>query len=1773
MRRLTALFLCLCVLGQSVLAAEVSNPYGLSILTEEDYQSLLPKDLDLEQIPEPTREELMQYSEQFWRDAVRAIDGETPLEREMPPSISKLRPSFALPLYGTSISLTGRKTFGFKLDSKKYKSDNSDSAYKRSYSNFDFEQEMQIKMEGKIADRIFVDVDYDDQREEEQTIGIHYRGKERELVQSADFGDIDLSLPKTEFISFQKQLFGAKMHLQHKKANLRLIGSRTKGSNKTKQFKGSSVFETVNIADTAYVRRKYYDIKELVPSTDAANYSFLRVPIRQSSEEIYLNDGQQSSSNQYVFYTKTYTELAIAGDTPVTGNFRLLERGVDYSVDYNRNIIVFKISIKEADVIVMDYTNTNGAMLSNQGTPGTLKIIKTEGDLARTTNPAEYAYNHAEMKTVYNTGRQQIQRDDGQGNFSIRVLDANGNAVGPSLTPQQVYPSTITMDFETGTFELLNKFTDDPSLYNNTPVSYKNRSFSVELYSKVKSYYIEPGIVLQSESVRINGALLKRNDDYYIDYGTGFITFYKEGMITQDSIIDVTYDTEGGSQDNSTLLGGRFDFDFTDKIGIGATVLQEGGEKPKSAPTVGSETQSITVYEADFKASEVNLTDKLKVSASGEVAKSIKEKNLYGYAIIDNMDDVKQKVAGSTSLYDWKLGSNPNGIGQYYTALRWDTQEVRSLEINPNAASASNDKQSVLVLNYDFSKGDDEVSLVYPLSSGGVDLSDKNMFELTVLGDGAGAPEINVHWGTVDESSDSRRALGEVWDLPCSQYYGQNVYGIPKTEDVMCRGNISSSEDRGWEFLNPDGTKELYNPFVNNIYNRESQPNGRIDTQDLDGNGRLDDKDMSRGGSFGFAMAAGTGTTNMTDTSTNAVWNNVLDATTWKTYSAELEIDDSLKTRWSNIKHLRITLKKNTKMTGTIKIANVNVAGIAWQSENDQEVVTAKNKADNTDYLPIYDDSNGDGKAVFSDLYGSIDEMRSGQGSDNVFEQALSFKYDTTNILSPRMMAQRNFGSMDMSKHEELRFLIYIKALDPTSEFFVRLGTETNYNEIGVPLDMAGLTPGQWKLISLKMNDLNGDGVPDEITPITPGVTVTEVRDVSNPAKVNFRKISTITAGVQKTSGSGDTGEVWFNELHLAESVKAEGLAYRGDGKVEYTGWGSVSGMYKMVDEDFETPVSVATGQKNTNQEYALNITRIPNLPITAGYAKDTVVTPVGMDNENVNTISYLDEGVVEKERGHARVEYNKPGVPKVSAEYNFATAEYEMLTRKDDSKTYSLAVSHSRPEKVVRSFTAGGSYRTNETTYADDKVYNAASTYFNTNEKVRSVNGRVNFVPWKGASITPAYSLSVTKEDKTGFNTDAQDYNKAMTQTAGVAGNIKIFSWLIPTFNYNITTSENNNLTPTQIVNGPIAEIGDIKSVNRSADGGLGLTLNFRDILPKSKLMRGFTWATTYQLQDADSWQNVESSYDTKSALWVRKDLDPDSGYAYKRNMTLRDSIVSTQKWTPFKEYGLSGSLAPFKTISLTNTFNKTVQSTEELGTPSKSDSVTLPDVVFYMGDIEKFWGGGKMLNAANIKLRYTMISNEVKGSEEKLQTSGRLDLRFLFINRFDTLITASMRNYERTDLKAGSSLEDTYENEYTAQTSFNMGRFRITPKIVYADMEKKQTNGVLTESVNDVTGSLNARMDINLPGGIWIPFVNRNYSTTNRIIWNTTASYQKRRSDVAVAENKNVWGVNTSLDYEISQNLRLTISGGVESVESLYVETDSYLGYNASTVLTIQF
>ena len=275
-------------------------------------------------------------------------------------------PGFTVQLpYESRLTVSGRKTIGMVFRSTQY----SNSSYATTngiptaQNSFELQQSLQVRINGQIGRKVTVNVDFDDTKTDKKDISIVYKGDPDEIVQKAAFGDINLSLPQTEFAGYSKQVFGASAELKYKALKGYFIGSRTKGQTETKEFVGNVILQRLNIPDTSYIRHRFYNYRKMTGATNDAGIDITHL-------NVYLDTQDSTRLSPAQFSTMTVDCPRSRTCPPglprtYTGRFLLLSQGIDYTVDPSSGVITFKNALTNISVVAIDY---NPAAV-NRGTP------------------------------------------------------------------------------------------------------------------------------------------------------------------------------------------------------------------------------------------------------------------------------------------------------------------------------------------------------------------------------------------------------------------------------------------------------------------------------------------------------------------------------------------------------------------------------------------------------------------------------------------------------------------------------------------------------------------------------------------------------------------------------------------------------------------------------------------------------------------------------------------------------------------------------------------------------------------------------------------------------------------------------------------------------------------------------------------------------------------------------------------------------------------------------------------------------------------------------------------------------------------------------------------------------------------------------------------------------------------------------------------------------------------------------------------------------------
>lgn len=1644
----------------------------------------------------------------------------------------------------SKLLLTGRKLIGVTYTSTIY--DKPESGKRADLSSFSMDQELQMKIKGTVSDRLTLNIDYDDTYSDKKDISIVYKGHPEEFVQEAAFGDITVSLPSTEFTAYSKELFGVKLDTKYKGLTTRTFFSKTKGYSESKQFKGNTKLEKLVIADTSYIRYKYYSVIQ-----DPNNPK----TIRQNTLKVYIDKTKVQASDYIVISTNTVLK-SMRNPSSVfeyRGNFVQMTAGQDYTLDYNTGVLAFKNILSAQYIIAIDYQYSDGTWLSDT-TSGNPQIIKD------TNNTRSTDMMTTELFTYYSLGNYQITRDDGRGNFILQIKDLNNNIpsrINPGNKPVPQYPNipngtnNITVDFENGIFSLAPVEPKNPdntlplhdSLYASGTHLY---NFVTEYRYKVKIFTLRTGIVPMSEKVIIDGATLKINEDYFIDYDLGILTILKESLITENSVIDVSYDYSplGSSASGATLVGFRSQYDFN-KLSLGGSFIYEFSAKDTIVPDLYNTPSSSLIGEVDTKINDIQITDDLSISAGAEYAISKYQANTTGKAIIESMEGAKQENVLSMIYDSWFYAATPDGTRYNTNSIALKTYDIEKREIDPNLEIISGEKQQVMDISYNLLSRP-TASIVQIINTAGNDFSNKLYVEMWVKGDGKNTT-LRLDYAT-SISEDTDGMYGQVLE-------DGSIKTGPHTEDKDGDGLLTAWEDVGRDFYNFDSSQGI---------SKIGPHNGKIDTEDLNGNNILDRYELNVSS---FAVT--------------------VDWTGWKKIQIPLDIvTEADQDKWRSIKVARLTLSNTAGDAGTITIGKISIIGNKWKESKSNalsELKTSSIGRDDPNYISLL--SNPD--------YRSLYEL---SGNTVIDEQSLKMVYNSYSANDEFYAKTTYYGNgIDISLYDNFKFFVFVSSTTAAtpSEIIMRAGADDN-NYLQYSLPVTDSLKGKWTLITIKQEY---SAVASKWIS-TDGGTITIV---GNPS---LSKVAYLQTGIK--TNQADAGEIWINEIHVTGAKTKDGNAWKVNTNLRWRGTDligpvNLSLSRKSIDKNFQ---SFAPG--TYNRDYledtaalgfkGLNVSGIDVLPLNLSVSKLRIITPSAQTNES-DKVSLLDEGTVITYNGKAETVLSAGNdLPRVSLQYARALKDTQEIKRLEDAESIYANLTYTNPiEFDLLPTNLNGDYRLVNSAYkkypsvtiTDSDSFldlDTAKKYldikdFLTLEKTETWGVKTPFKFFDSVTFSPTYILSKVNEKNKEYFAYEIYYDKSLNQDVGASLNFQMTKWFQPSLIYHINTKETYDLTySTQTTT--IVYPGQTKYIERLGTTELTWNLQVIDVV-NLNCLKSLSFTTSYRMQDSDAYSNIEKGFYSIGfdKLWVRDNLLKDineitsstTSYIVK-SVVKRDDRRVIGRYSPFDTFNLQGKLMPIKTMTLNFTFTEGQEESYITGTFKDSYTRIWPDILIGMNKFENLfefsWMSDTQLNIRHNKK--TVVERAVSYGES-ITYGG--DYRFKLLKRLDLLFGASNTNSNETDIAKNVPISEGQIFSWLVQSGINVKQWRMSLKYENSQEWARNSTGKLSTQIltNSIIGQVNS--DLIFPAGIKLPIFGV-IPLKNRLIFDSNVFYKTQSSGVNIQSNNlQNFGFKVNADYEISSNFRCALIAGLSRYLYTYTPDNNYTVIEFGSRLTIQF
>ncbi len=1208
----------------------------------------------------------------------------------------------------STLSIRGRKVVDVNYGVTSYLNPSEARTGGNTQSSFGLNQELQVEVLGRVGseamDHINVNIRYDDTQRgvnsvNNRSIGVDFVGVPHKTnwgtyQYDADFGDISVSLPGSEFAFYNKSLFGATANLsvtdlnvgflQADRINLVLIGSQTKGVSASKEFSlaGERVIE--DIRDISFALNKYFLIE---PS--AANLPLQNVVV-------YKDD--QNGANDLGTVPFTAQGSGPTAGFAHAGNWNQLVPGIDYTLNQTSGELELIFGVAPNDVLAVSYAGA----VANFGSPGIPpRLIRVSTD---TSAAAREAFRVHEVRNRYVLNRRRIKKDDPDLVFEIRdqLGFTQTNRIGGVPTTylrlfgfdrdanNKVDVELIDYDFgvirpvDTAPFQRTgNADVDNAALYTKTDLTDADGKYTIHIeYASDQPQEIFTlgfDILKGSDIVYVDGVKATRDVDYFIDYEAGIITFLNKALIRPESKIRVDYEyLPFGGQIERTLMGTRLDVQVNPTLRFGSTLLYDFAAAVNEIPNILEDkpTENV-VAEVDVQLSvhpllfkllgdrteglAANIKNNFRLDFGGEWAWAQQSPNTFGSAMIEDFEAIENIVGVSMARFSWQPSSPPPGLG----ALTGATQATRgdvgiSLKDNygprTEAQVDRDEKQTSLQLDVNFAAGETWVAIRQPLSTAAINFQDITTMELYTSQLPA-SMRVFVDIGVISEDVDGLGAMNTE-DL--------GLDGVANTGDIgENNGVLNSGEDRGISFTHPGRGALSY-----------GANDGVMTTEDMNANFRLDQNEaFFRIGELNTSTAIERKT--FTGLASSA-WR--LYRAPWRTGLASTGADSAV------IKHIRLVFVRDPGQDTTAQffLGQLNFRGnrFVGASADSRVALLPRNNENDPNYSSP-----------------PRTEVKAAPGTTK--EQSLGLRW-TLGAGESVTVQQRLPKQVDLADYQRLTFFLAGDARGETFSLML-VSDDQNYIEIrrrvATGSDIGGLLGAAqaplWERIDVPLEPIRNATIANILgsgdTVIQIGTTGYEVFIVGRPSELRSPSLSNINQiWLRIHSGTADSGEIWIDDIYAAEPVELSGLAQKANFT---TGWGdiwSLSGSWRDVPGKFRGVGFINNPQGGTYDEISqtsrslsatLQIHRLlPSwiplvLPVSANWSENT--TRVDPDRVENTLKTNLGQTTTASQNYSTTIQLWR--LPSLSVNYskNSSATEYRLEDRTDQNSNLNANTSY----------------------------------------------------------------------------------------------------------------------------------------------------------------------------------------------------------------------------------------------------------------------------------------------------------------------------------------------------------------------------------------------------------------------------------------------------------------------------------------------------------------
>jgi len=1182
---------------------------------------------------------------------------------------------------GAKIDLDGNQSVNVRLERNvNYDPMSYIGAKTSSFFNPQLEQLLRLNLQGTIGTKLKILIDHDSQRQDEtkNNVVVRFEGEEDDVVKLIEVGDTRVTLPSTRFASFPGQskegLFGFNSLLQLGPLKIQAIATREKGESQSTSLSRGTIQDSLVLYGKDYEKFRFFYIPEVE--------SIVSIQVFVD-EQRGIQPGVTISGFAY-YYGFDLSVGTFDADSSLKeyGNFKILTSGADYFYYPDSKILELDSKAGENYVIAVSYVTSSGRRvgISTEDTIVTLdslRLIKpasfplyidtlyTRSDTLKAElwdlmlmniydlRATAVALENIDIEIGRDSSGVVIWGEGGRSFLNILKIDENNDGKVDQVRTEGgrtvdvldlskgilifPYPKPFLMDSLTA---------KDSLIYKKTRMSYnEGTTYMIKVVKRQISkeiYLNQMNILPNSEVVRYNGRALTRDKEYRIDYEAGLVTILDENILKDpDAKIDVSFDYSPlFSIKSKSLWGTRFEVPVISGLKFGGSFMGRSESSSQKRPTLGSEPTLSLVGELDVtydtkipllteifnKISFGKSTSPSTLRFQGEIAQSYPNPNTKGFAYIDDMENSKDEIGVSFSIYDWKRSSVPLSS----TQIERDTFNLgrkivwagvydmyKKGQIFSNIPSEEQNLAQ-LVFYIELYPKETGISsfmgISNVLSSLGQDFSNYEYLNIIVKGS-KGKMVVDVG-PDISENS--------VWRDKGGQIKSYNPYVI-SSEDKNGNGALDDGEDTGldgyegvdslWSVSSvDDGNDDYYYPRSGERnYSRVNgtEGNGRLDTEELiiDGKLALDNNyyeiviDLENPPQDIFIGENEEGFKTFLIPLKDTTWSRKFGNPNWgyvrfvRLWFDDITEPDTLIIAQFKFQGNRYVKSDVMTIDSTIPVADYEVIGVRSVGNTDD---------------PLY--TSPPGVELERDLItGRLEQ-----------ENALALKYENMGKSHFGLVTQTKSSVMDFMNYKSIKFFVKPRpgTESPFPTVFIRLGDSLNYYEYRYKI-----VSSEWSEVVIYIDSLTQikNIIRDSVSAVGPHVR----GNVAIRGNPSFTQIKSIAFGILNDEMVPLSGELWINELRLGDPRADRATAYQWNADFRWANFLGASVSFSRLQSNFR-PLQGAPNKSddrtlfyNINAELGallpqkwgvrLNVAHMKNfirsLPLYGSYS-DLVLTP-----------------------------------------------------------------------------------------------------------------------------------------------------------------------------------------------------------------------------------------------------------------------------------------------------------------------------------------------------------------------------------------------------------------------------------------------------------------------------------------------------------------------------------------------------------------------------------